>query len=89
MDSHLHTVFIIKLTHCSCDSECEHGKCQFNYIAFIPLKAIMAECKGSQSSHIKGANAICLENNDSSTSNLKNDFLLVNKTQNPITEILF
>lgn len=71
MDSHLHTVFFIRLTHCSCDSEREYGKCQLNYIAFIPLKAIVEKCKGSQSIHKKGANAICLENNDqSSTSNL-------------------
>lgn len=50
----------------------------------------MEECKGSQSSHIKRANAICLENNDqSSTSNFKNAVLLANKAQNPITELLY
>lgn len=43
----IHAVFIIKLTHCFRDSECEHGKCHFNYIAFIPLKAIVAGCKGT------------------------------------------
>lgn len=54
MDSHLHLILIIKLTHRSCDSQCEHGKCQFIYTEFILLKAIVAECKGSESSHIKG-----------------------------------
>lgn len=89
MDLYLHTVSIIKLTHCSHDSECEYGKCHSNYIAFIPLKAIMAECKGLQSSHIKGADVTCLENNDESfNSSFKNAVLLVNTSQNPITESL-
>lgn len=81
MDSHLHIILITKLTRCSSDSECEHRKCQFNYSAFIPFKAIMAECKGSESSHIKVAKAIRLENNDqSSTGNFKNAVLLVINT---------
>jgi len=68
MESHLHTVFIIKLTLCSNDSECEYGKCHLNYTAFKPFKAITAECIGSQSSHIRGTNVMCLENNDQKSS---------------------
>lgn len=71
-DLHLHTVFIIKLTFCPHGRKCECGKCHFNYTAFITLRAITAECKGSQSAHIKATSVICLENNDrSSSSNFK------------------
>ena len=56
----------------------------------IHYRPYMAEYKGSYNSYMKGANAICLENNDqSSTNNLANPVSLVIKSQNPITEFLY
>lgn len=46
METRIH-VTRIKLAKCLCESGCEHFKCQVNYTACTPLKAISAGCRAT------------------------------------------